>query len=558
LNDFGIISTLPLPKLDGSTTSLSFEITKCPLTRTSSDLTRTLQTTFYFALFIKDNLDEENKSNIATSSVILPEDLCNQNDFFGLNTDFSDINATSSQQAGKILFSEIYIKEGTSTGEFIELYNPNEFNIDLTGWEIRRINRNGKEQTIVPSSKFKGVIPSFSYFLLVNANTSSPYQSELGTGQAGTINPDFIYPKSYDLAKDNALILIDKEGKIIDQVCWGNVPNLRNCALNPNQSAESALSPNQSALSLQRKKTATSTSETIMNQNLGNAYSTNNPANDFLYAPINPENSSIKRTTIREIRDFKVNLGEPIITYIDPNNYGTDGLYGLSYELRFSWFSPVLYDKNNLQYQVKVATETISTIEFKPLDREETIFNLYEFYLKTNNILQGELTFILNLVDENQNILQSASTTLNLNLPQRYGRLEIPKKDVEYLNQNIDGRLFLTDIKFKPIFDSEAKYIKMFQTAYHSQDIITNQPLYLYLENDGNLIATTTMKMITMETPSNSTIGWCQGKYTYLVELDPPLHLEKDKTYIIRTPNPSLRFQESCMYSIISSEGHMF
>jgi hypothetical protein len=205
-----------------------------------------------------------------------------------------------------------------------------------------------------------------------------------------------------------------------------------------------------------------------------------------------------------------------------------------------------------------VATETISTIEFKPLDREETIFNLYEFYLKTNNILQGELTFILNLVDENQNILQSASTTLNLNLPQRYGRLEIPKKDVEYLNQNIDGRLFLTDIKFKPIFDSEAKYIKMFQTAYHSQDIITNQPLYLYLENDGNLIATTTMKMITMETPSNPNIMWCTGKYTYLVELDPPLHLEKDKTYIIRTPNPSLRFQESCMYSIISSEGHMF
>jgi hypothetical protein len=119
-----------LPKFDGSTTSLSFEITKCPTT----------STIYYFALFLKDNLDEENKSNLATSSTTLPEDLCNP----GESTLVQNISTTTTS-TGKILFSEIYIKEGTSTGEFIELYNPNEFDIDLTGWEIRKINRNGKE-----------------------------------------------------------------------------------------------------------------------------------------------------------------------------------------------------------------------------------------------------------------------------------------------------------------------------------------------------------------------------------------------------------------------------
>jgi hypothetical protein len=366
LEDFGVTSSLPLPKFDGSTTILSFEITKCPTTSTK----------YYFALFLKDNLDEENKSNFVTSSITLPENLCSP----GESILVQNISTTTTS-IGKILFSEIYIKEGTSTGEFIELYNPNEFDIDLTGWEIRKINRNGREQTIIPSSKFKGIIPSFSYFLLVNANTSSEI----------TTNPDFIYPKSYDLAKDNGLILIDKEDKIIDQVCWGNVPNpdFQNCALNPNQSAESASSPSQFAISLQRKKTVTSTSETIAIQNLGNAYSTNNSLNDFLYAPINPENSSISRSTIKDIQNFQV------------TNQGK--IYN------FSWFSPAYYDEN-LSYELLIATsssstfQTIASTTFKILENQFLTLNLCNL-----NIPSGtDLYFRLNLLNDNQ-ILETAS-----------------------------------------------------------------------------------------------------------------------------------------------------
>jgi hypothetical protein len=357
LEDFGVTSTLPSPKFDGSTTSLSFEITKCPTTSTN----------YYFALFLKDNLDEENKSNFATSSATLPEDLCNP----GESTLVQNISATTTS-TGKILFSEIYIKEGTSTGEFIELYNPNEFDIDLTGWEIRKINRNGKEQTIIPSSKFKGIIPSFSYFLLVNANTSSEI----------TTNPDFIYPKSYDLAKDNGLILIDKEGKVIDKVCWRDILNIdfQNCTSNPTSTS----------LSLQRKKTATSTPVTIINQNLGNAYSTNNSNNDFLYTPINPENSLITRPTIKDIQNFQV------------TNQGK--IYN------FSWPSPAYYDEN-LSYELLISTsssstfQTIASTTFKILENQTLSLNLCNL-----NIPSGtDLYFRLNLLNDNR-ILKTVST----------------------------------------------------------------------------------------------------------------------------------------------------
>jgi hypothetical protein len=537
LEDFGITYTLPSPKFDGSTTSLSFEINKCPTT----------STTYYFALFLKDNLDGENKSNLATSSTTLPEDLCSP----GESILVQDISTTTTS-TGKILFSEIYIKEGTSTGEFIELYNPNEFDIDLTGWEIRKINRNGKEQIIIPSSKFKGIIPSFSYFLLVNANTSSQHQSELGAGQAEiTVNPDFIYPKSYYLAKDNGLILIDKEGKVIDKVCWRDILNtdFQNCISNPTSTS----------LSLQRKKTATSTPETIINQNLGNAYSTNNSLNDFLYAPINPENSSITRPTIKAIQNFQVFLGRPIITYKDhPSPSGS------SYDLRFSWISPIIYDKENLRYELKFASSSvisfqnsfllsISNINF--LDEQEIDFNVYEFYKQTNNALPPSTIFYLALLDDNNNILKLASTTLNANFPQYNGRLEVPKDNVEYLLEAEDYR-FYTKIKFTPRYDSGIRYISLEAGLSYPDPIsafINNLSLYLF-DDQNNIIATTSVKI-------SSRLGYhpaCIFQFFYMLELNQPFLLEKNKTYMIKTSDPSFRFQEFCIGYGFRLEGHMF
>jgi hypothetical protein len=108
LDDFGTTSILPLPKFDGSTTSLSFAITKCSLTQTSTDLTQTSQNIFYFALFLKDNLDEENKSNFATSSITLPEDLCNPGE--STSTQYHGVISVLGQQ-GKFFFQKFILKK---------------------------------------------------------------------------------------------------------------------------------------------------------------------------------------------------------------------------------------------------------------------------------------------------------------------------------------------------------------------------------------------------------------------------------------------------------------
>jgi hypothetical protein len=223
----------------------------------------------------------------------------------------------------------------------------------------------------------------------VNANTSTQHQSELGAGQAQSVNPDFIYPKSYDLTKDNALILYDKENRVIDKVCWGNPKDFQNCISNLTQSAESALSPNQSAISLQRKKTATSTSETIISQNLGNAYSTNNSSNDFLYAPISPENSNTIKPTIKEIIEghFFQNSDNKIILH---------------------WFSPAFYD-NDLSYYLEVATKTdifdnnTTTFNFIPLNQVVT-FTLPNFSLLSNQQIDIYIDLTKLGLEQNSNV----------------------------------------------------------------------------------------------------------------------------------------------------------
>jgi hypothetical protein len=365
LEDFGVTSTLPSPKFDGSTTSLSFEITKCPTT----------STIYYFALFLKDNLDEENKSNFATSSTILPEDLCNKEP-----EPIAQITST------RILFSEIRIIEGTSTvGEYIELYNPNDFEINLTDWRIEKINSKGNTQPFIAKSKFNNItIKPFSYLLLVNSSTLETI----------TTTPDIVYALSYNLTNNNGLRLIDKDNKIVDEVCWGKIDNYSNCYQDDHLDSN---------FSLNRKKTKNSTRENISNEYieinneriyLGNAYDTNNSNEDFLYAPINPENSSITRPTIKDIQNFQV------------NNQGK--IYN------FSWFSPAYYDEN-LSYELSISTsssstfQTISSTTFKILENQSLSLNLCNL-----NIPPGtDIYFQLNLLNNNQ-ILKTASTSAKM------------------------------------------------------------------------------------------------------------------------------------------------
>jgi len=111
--------------------------------------------------------------------------------------------------------SEILVGiDGNLNYEFIELYNPNDVAIDLTGYSIKKRSSTGGESTLVSASRFesKKIMPQ-KHFLLANEG-----------GYNGAVKPDIFWPKSYILAyKNNAVILYNVDGKAIEDIGWDEI-----------------------------------------------------------------------------------------------------------------------------------------------------------------------------------------------------------------------------------------------------------------------------------------------------------------------------------------------
>lgn len=122
-------------------------------------------------------------------------------------------NATST----KIVISEIQISGENAKDEFVELYNSNNEDIDLTGWKLTRKSKNGKEYLLVSDNKFTGIIPTKGFFLI-----APPASDEGVEFYKATTTPDLRYSgKNYQLAKDNTVLLYNKNGELVDKVGWG-------------------------------------------------------------------------------------------------------------------------------------------------------------------------------------------------------------------------------------------------------------------------------------------------------------------------------------------------
>lgn len=112
---------------------------------------------------------------------------------------------------GHIVINEIMIgQKYHSKNEFIELYNPTDDSINLKGYKLKKETDPGKFYYLVNSSGFKGRIPAKGYFLIASLDYFS------------SISADIAYSnKSNSLASGNAVILYDKEDKIVDKVGFG-------------------------------------------------------------------------------------------------------------------------------------------------------------------------------------------------------------------------------------------------------------------------------------------------------------------------------------------------
>ncbi len=113
--------------------------------------------------------------------------------------------------------SEILVGiDGNANYEFIELYNPNDVEVDLTGYLIKKRSSSGSESTIISNNtkagnfKDKKIAPK-SHLLLAQKD-----------GYSGGIQPDIFY--STTLAyKNNAVVLYNADGEIIEDISWDEI-----------------------------------------------------------------------------------------------------------------------------------------------------------------------------------------------------------------------------------------------------------------------------------------------------------------------------------------------
>ena len=175
----------------------------------------------------------------------------------------SETKRVYSAQAINIVISEIQIGGGTADDEFVELYNPTENDVDLTGWALKRKTAGGTQNNLVAS--IAGTIAAHGYFLMAH-----PSYHELTT-------PDQPYSAtSSALAANNTVLLYDGDDEIVDKVGMGTATD---------KEASSSGVP-AAGMSIERKAEESSTALTMasggVDEMLGNGWDTNNNLNDFV------------------------------------------------------------------------------------------------------------------------------------------------------------------------------------------------------------------------------------------------------------------------------------
>ncbi len=113
--------------------------------------------------------------------------------------------------ATHIVISEVSAGiDGNTEYEFVELYNPTDTVVDMTGWSLKKKSSSGAETNLVSASAFAGTIAPKSFFLIAHPS------------YAGTKIADLKYSAaSQNLAySNNSAIIYDAVGVRVDEASW--------------------------------------------------------------------------------------------------------------------------------------------------------------------------------------------------------------------------------------------------------------------------------------------------------------------------------------------------
>jgi len=131
------------------------------------------------------------------------------------NSSFSQNNQENSQELPpleRILITEVQIEGEQSSDDFIELFNPNNQLVDISGWQIKKKTSSGKESSVIVVPQGT-IIDPLNYILW--ASSKNDYHQRVGAD---------ISTAAY-LSKNNSIALFDKEKRLIDAVAWGEGEN---------------------------------------------------------------------------------------------------------------------------------------------------------------------------------------------------------------------------------------------------------------------------------------------------------------------------------------------
>jgi hypothetical protein len=194
---------------------------------------------------------------------------------FAATTVFDEgVEETSLVMADHVVISEIQIIGANANQDFIELYNPTDAALDISGWKLRVRNSSGNESSINVFDSGES-IPAHGFFLW--ANSQSDYDDSIGADTSSTAN----------ISENNSIALLTPANAIVDQVAWGNStsPFVESAAI-----GESA----DNNESYERKALSTSTTSTMIGADAakGNGFDGGDNATDFtLRAAAQPQNS---------------------------------------------------------------------------------------------------------------------------------------------------------------------------------------------------------------------------------------------------------------------------
>lgn len=151
---------------------------------------------------------------------------------------------------------------GATTNEFIELYNPTDTNIDLTGWKLTKKTSGGTETDIVADFPAK-TINAKGYLLIAH------------TDYTGTPSSDISYTDN-SIATNNSILLYNASDSLVDKVGMGTATDFEDTAKTNPSSGDS----------IERKASSTSTSQTLglggTEETAGNGEDTDNNSVDFV------------------------------------------------------------------------------------------------------------------------------------------------------------------------------------------------------------------------------------------------------------------------------------